>query len=332
MEGCDCLVLRSPELRAGFAPGVGMVGYTLSHHGEELFGQRGGLAAYRERGSSFGLPLLHPWANRLSRRSFDLDGRRLELDPSAAPVRLDANGLPIHGLLTASPDWELGAREAGPERATLEARLDFGAGLLAAFPFPHRLELAIELAGAELSVVATLSATADVPVPLSFGWHPYLTLPGVPRADWHVELPVRTRAVLDAQGIPTGREEPAGELSGPLGAQTWDDLFTDARHAGGVRARGRRAPHRGRVRGGLPGGAGLRASRRGLRVLRADDRAHRRPGQRRGPAPRGAGGERDYALCASAGPTASRKWSGCPCALTRLMVPLSGTSRPWACT
>ncbi len=226
MEGCDCLVLRSPELRAGFAPEVGMVGYTLSHRGEELLGQRGGLAAYRERGSSFGLPLLHPWANRLSRRSFELDGRRLELDPSTAPVRLDANGLPIHGLLAASPDWELGACESGPERATLEARLDFGAELLAAFPFPHRLELTIELAGAELSVVATLSATADVAVPLSFGWHPYLTLPGVPRADWHVELPVRTRAVLDAQGIPTGREEPAGELSGPLGAQTWDDLFT----------------------------------------------------------------------------------------------------------
>ena len=90
-------------------------------------------------------------------------------------MRLDANGLPIHGLLTACPDWELGAREAGPERATLEARLDFGAGLLAAFPFPHRLELAIELAGAELSVAATLCATGDVPVPVSFGWHPYLT-------------------------------------------------------------------------------------------------------------------------------------------------------------
>ena len=39
-------------------------------------------------------------------------------------------------------------------------------------------------------------------MPLSFGWHPYLTLPGVPRADWHVELPVRTRAVLDAQRDP----------------------------------------------------------------------------------------------------------------------------------
>lgn len=217
-EGCDGIVLASQELRAAFAPGAGMVGYSLTHRGEQLLGLRGGLAAYRERGSSFGIPLLHPWANRLS-------------DPAyAAPLaRLDANGLPIHGLLAASPLWRVTCRRAEVDRALVRAELDFGARdeLLAAFPFPHELRLEIELAGATLTVVTELVPSADVPVPVAFGWHPYLRLPGVGRADWHIELPVRTRALLDERGIPTGAGEPAAIAPGPLDERAYDDLFTE---------------------------------------------------------------------------------------------------------
>jgi aldose 1-epimerase len=66
-----------------------------------------------------------------------------------------------------------------------------------------------------------------VPVPVSFGWHPYLALPGVQRADWHVELPVRTRALLDERGIPTGRTEPVDIPGAALGERGYDDLFTE---------------------------------------------------------------------------------------------------------
>jgi aldose 1-epimerase len=218
IDGCDGVALVSDELRAGFAPTAGMVGYSLTHRGEQLLGLRGGLAAYRERGSSFGIPLLHPWANRLSEPAY------------AAPrARLDANGLPIHGLLAASPLWRLTHRDAGPEHALVGAQLDFGAQpeLLAAFPFPHELRLEVQLAGATLAVVTELAPTADTPVPVSFGWHPYLRLPEVARGDWHVELPVRTRALLDERGIPTGALEPAAIAPGPLGAQAYDDLFSE---------------------------------------------------------------------------------------------------------
>ena len=37
-----------------------------------------------------------------------------------------------------------------------------------------------------------------MPVPVAFGYHPYLVLPGVPRAEWEVELPVDARLLLDA--------------------------------------------------------------------------------------------------------------------------------------
>jgi aldose 1-epimerase len=230
VEDTEGVVLASPtsELRVGFAPAVGMVGYSLRHRGEELLGQRGGLAAYRERGSTFGIPLLHPWANRLSARSYSASGREVVLHTEHCPLRLDPQGLPIHGVLAASPLWELESRSAEEDHAAISARLDFGAHeeLLAAFPFPHELRLEAVLAGDTLSVATTLRCTAEVPVPVCFGWHPYLRLPGVPREQWRVELPVRTRALLDERGIPSGREEHADIPPEPLGDRDFDDLFT----------------------------------------------------------------------------------------------------------
>jgi galactose mutarotase-like enzyme len=109
------------------------------------------------------------------------------------------------------------------------ADLDFGAHpeLLAAFPFPHRLELCCAVAAGWLSVSLTVIATGAAAVPISFGFHPYLRLPGSDRRGWELELPVRRRALLDGRGIPTGESEELapGALSGPLGDRTFDDCF-----------------------------------------------------------------------------------------------------------
>jgi aldose 1-epimerase len=230
VEGLDCVVLVSPDndLRAGFARAAGMVGYSLLHRGEQLLGQGGGLAAYRQRGSTFGIPLLHPWANRLSAYVYTVLGREVALDSARSPLHLDPNGLPIHGVLAASPHWELDSRGASEGSAAIGARLDYGAHdeLLAAFPFPHEVRVEAELAGQTLTVATTLRPTEDRPVPIAFGWHPYLRLPGLPRGDWWVEMPVLTRAVLDDRGIPSGGEEPADVAPGPLAERTYDDLFT----------------------------------------------------------------------------------------------------------
>jgi aldose 1-epimerase len=221
-------VLRSPAgLEATFAPGVGMVGCSLRHHGEELLGQRGGLAAYAESGSSFGIPLLHPWANRLGGLAYEVAGTAVRLDPGRMPVRLDGNGLPIHGLVVASPYWELTGTSAGEEAAALSARLRFGEHreLLAGFPFPHELGVEVRLAGEVLSVHTTLTPTGEAAVPVAFGYHPYLTLPGAPREAWEVTLPVRAHAELDALGLPTGAVEEIRVPTSPLGDRVYDDLY-----------------------------------------------------------------------------------------------------------
>lgn len=212
--------LTAGELEATFAPEVGMVGCSLRHRGQELLGQRNGLQAYTEKGSSFGIPLLHPWANRL-------DGLRygqVQLDPERSPIRLEEHGLPIHGLLTASPHWQVTAQAADH----LSAVFSFDRPeLMLAFPYPHDLLVEIELTPTALAIRATVRPTGVIAVPLAFGYHPYLTLPGIPRAEWRVEIPATGRAVLDDRGIPTGEVDPVDFEPGPLGSQTFDDLFPD---------------------------------------------------------------------------------------------------------
>jgi aldose 1-epimerase len=232
VDGRACVELCGADglLRAVFLPSLGMVCCSLLHSGAELLAQQGGVDAYAERGSTFALPLLHPYANRLSGWSYSVAGRRVEIPRDSAVVHRDGStGLPIHGLLAASPFWELAGHGVDGEAAWLRGLFDFGARpeLLAVFPFPHRLELLATVAGARLSVRVTLSATGEVPVPVSFGFHPYLTLPGSARETWEVELPVRRRSLLDERGIPTGEQEllEPGALSGPLGTRTFDDAF-----------------------------------------------------------------------------------------------------------
>jgi galactose mutarotase-like enzyme len=216
-----------------------MVGCSLRHRGDELLGLRGGLEAYVRKGSTFGIPLLYPWANRLGDWSYDVGGRHVELDRDSPLLRGDEHGLPIHGALAARSDWT--ARATGP--SALVAELDFGAhdDLLAVFPFPHRLALEIGLGGGRLTVTTTIAAGASAPVPVSFGFHPYLSPPGAPREEWLVELPRRTALELGARGLPTGATRECDPRTFTLADETYDDLFAVAGPARfSVAAAGRR--------------------------------------------------------------------------------------------
>jgi galactose mutarotase-like enzyme len=221
-DGYSALTLRAGDLSATFVPQLGMIGASLEHRGQELLGQRKGLAAYEATGSTMGIPLLHPWANRLSALTYEAAGLKATIDPDSPRIRLDPNGLPIHGLLAANPHWQVGEQPDG-----LRATLDFSAQpeLLEAFPFEHELAHHIALTDDTLTIATTLTATGDHPVPVSFGFHPYFALPDTDRADWHVEIPVTTRLEPDDEGIPTGATQPADVSPGPLGDRTFDDLY-----------------------------------------------------------------------------------------------------------
>ena len=232
-EGFPALTLESEALggvEAIFVPEAGMVCCSLRHRGEELLGQRGGLGRYVEAGSTMGIPFLHPWANRLERSRFELEGRVVNLELEGLHVKRDSSGLPMHGLLTAARGWQVERHlelEGEEDGGVLAASFDFGAypRLLEAFPFPHRVEIEATLAGAELTVATTVRAGEEGSVPLAFGFHPYLQLPGVERSEWEIEAPVGERLELDERMLPTGRRESVEIESGPLGSRIFDDAF-----------------------------------------------------------------------------------------------------------
>jgi galactose mutarotase-like enzyme len=214
------------DLHATWLVGGGMLGASLVHRGQELLWQGAGAGAYANERKFMGIPFLHPWANRLSRFGYRAGGREVTLDRSSPLLLLDSGGLPIHGVLTANRDWSLRELAAEPDRARLAASLDFDRpDLLAAFPFRHRIELAVELCDGEVQVGTTLIAGGEDPVPVAFGFHPYLQIPGSPRSRWEVSFPVRRRLILDQHLIPTGETAPAEPLTGAIGDRTWDDGF-----------------------------------------------------------------------------------------------------------
>jgi len=211
-------VLSAGDYAAVFLPHLGMLGASLTWRGEELLSLHGGLAAYRRR-SSTGIPLLAPWANRLARSEFRVAGSEVNL--TGLPVKRDPNGLPIHGTMTARAGWTIKRLEPGH----LVAHFSYDAPeLLAAFPFPHELELDIRVAETGLSVRTTVRPTGRKLVPISFGWHPYLRARG-PRRSWTLHAPAREHLELDGSGIPTGASvhESADDLA--LGNVALDDLY-----------------------------------------------------------------------------------------------------------
>ena len=198
-----------------------MLGASLRRRGVELLGRVENLEAAAESGSTAGIPLLHPWANRLAGLEYRAAGRDVRLDGASPILHFDSKGLPIHGVPWSKLPWEVTASRTD----TIEARLAWtGPELLAVFPFPHALELRVAFAPGSLSLETTLFAGPGAAVPVAFGFHPYFALPGS-RPQWRLRLPAMRRLQLDANGIPTGREEAAPAMDTPLADGSWDDGF-----------------------------------------------------------------------------------------------------------
>jgi galactose mutarotase-like enzyme len=188
--------LRAGALEATVLPGTGMAVASLRHHGEELLAQPG---------TTLGIPFLHPWANRL-------DGWRHD----APDVPRDEHGLQIHGVRPRA--WSVGSAQADAVTATL-------CFTSPAFPFAHTVHQEVRVAPGALRITTSVIANGGVGVPIAFGFHPYLVLPGVPRAEWELTLPARRHLLTDARGIPTGATTRERAERAPLGHRTFDDGY-----------------------------------------------------------------------------------------------------------
>jgi len=236
--GFETLTITSAGGRteAQFVPAVNMVCCSLVHDGVERLELRRGLAAYAQAGKTMGIPLLYPWANRLARLGYRAAGKHVTLDESDERIPRDSEGLPIHGVVAGYLGWEV-TDAATPD--SIDAHLAWTSEeLLELFPYRHEVRVNLGVADGELMIATTVHATGDEPVPVSFGYHPYMRNPSAPRDTWEVELAASRRLVLDERGIPTGEREPVTQIQVTLEHSSWDTPFDGLAHPARWRATG----------------------------------------------------------------------------------------------
>lgn len=224
-RGLPAVVLSSDRVEATFLPSLGMLGASLTLDGEEYLSFQGGARAFAA-GHTTALPLLHPWANRLGAPTYKAAG----VDVSLVGVRglhRDSHGLPLHGTMVGPRQWDLLELSATSKRARLVAAFDYGAEeeLLAVFPFPHVVEIEVNLRGQQLRIRTTVRPTGKQRVPISFGWHPYFRLPGSRRSTWALQLPKRKHVLLNTKALPTGETAPEKAENAPIGRRAIDDSY-----------------------------------------------------------------------------------------------------------
>jgi aldose 1-epimerase len=153
-----------------------------------------------------GVPLLGPWANRIDGLSYNANGNRYLLNPSLGNLRMDANHLPIHGLLLFASEW----RVVHQDTSSVTSRLEFWRNpkWMAQFPFAHAIEITHRLRGTTLEIETAIENLCEEPIPLCIGYHPYFRLDS-PRDEWRVHIAAREQVGLNEKLIPTPERKPA---------------------------------------------------------------------------------------------------------------------------
>ncbi|MGH7855769.1 MAG: aldose 1-epimerase, partial [Candidatus Binatia bacterium] len=168
--------------------------------------------------TSYGIPVLFPFPNRVRDGAFAFGGRTFRVDP------------PRHGFVRDKP-WEVvgsgASADDGAWVTTGISAAEHPDTILSQFPFPFRLELTWGLRDATLELRATARNLGEETMPAGFGIHPYFRRPETGT----VRVPARRRWVL-TDSLPTGeRVEVEGkyDLRRPveLASLELDDVLTD---------------------------------------------------------------------------------------------------------
>jgi len=209
----DIVQLRDVEgdLLVSIIPSRGNMAYELIHgEGNWLWSPFDDpLADMDGSRALFGIPLLSPWANRLSSDTYWINGAEYTLNRRIDNLRIDHNYLAIHGLVLFAP-WTVMDLGTDAHGAYVRSTLNFTrrAEWMAQFPFAHRLEMTHRVSKGRLCVYLSIMNDSAEPIPLSLGFHPYFRLPGEgDRNSWSVRCAGRKRMLLSSHYIPTGETE-----------------------------------------------------------------------------------------------------------------------------
>jgi aldose 1-epimerase len=212
------------------AVGVGNIAYELKVNGKNaLYFPFKSVGELKAKPTLCGVPFLAPWANRLDQEAFFYEGRKYALNAALGNLRFDGNHLPIHGLLSFSPLWEVVEAKADGSSAHVTSRLEYWKHpeLMAQFPFAHTIEMTYRLANGALEVTTSIHNLSAENMPVSVGFHPYFQIHDAPRDSWTVHLAARDHVSLSKLLVPTGETKPV-EFGDPvsLAGRVLDDVFT----------------------------------------------------------------------------------------------------------
>ncbi len=215
-------------VEVSIVPSIGNLAYEMKVHGHNILHfPYADVAEFARRPALCAIPLLAPWANRMTEQGFWANGKKYAFNLGLGNVR---GALPIHGLLVNSPLWRVSEVASDAHSARVTSRLEFwkDPDLMAQWPFAHEYEMTYRLAGGVLEVQIAVTNLSTESMPISLGFHPYYRIPDVSRDEWTAHLAARKMIVADNRLVATGEFKPM-ELPDPLPLKTnnLDTGFTD---------------------------------------------------------------------------------------------------------
>ncbi len=173
--------------------------------------------------SHSGIPILFPFAGRISGTEFEFEGKRYPLTAG------DGRGNAIHGFALDRP-WRVVEQAGDRLVGALQASVDDPA-ILNHWPADFRITAAYRVSGSTLTCDFTVENPDSKPLPFALGTHPYFRVPlGGESADaCRVAVPVEYGWELEGL-LPTGKTTSppvVGELSRgmPFGEMKLDNVF-----------------------------------------------------------------------------------------------------------
>ncbi len=231
-EGIEVIRLADAAggVEVSIAPSIGNRAYELKVHGKNLLYTPGDLAAIKRSSGINGIPFLAPWGNRMAGGGFWANGKHYLFNTGLHNLNANAGGVAIHGMLTASPLWEVVELKADKNSAHVTSRLQFWKhpDLMANWPFAQEYVITYTLSGSGLEVNASVKNLSAEPEPVAIAFHPYFQIPGVPRAECRAHIPARKHVETDSGLVATG-ELSDSKLPDQVGLKdhTFDDGYTD---------------------------------------------------------------------------------------------------------
>ena len=148
-------------------------------------------AEFLKKPTSYGMPLLFPFPNRIKDGMFSFQGERYRINP------------PRHGFVR-DKAWKVlgtGASESEGTWIRSEFRAkDHASEILQQFPFPFTLEVTYRLRNGRLELHALAQNTGARDMPTGFGIHPYFRRP----ERGTIQVPAAKRWELSGS-LPTGK-------------------------------------------------------------------------------------------------------------------------------